>query len=52
VTGIADGTRIQVGGAITHRQRPATAITFLNLEDETACSTSSATSASGKDSDT
>jgi error-prone DNA polymerase len=34
---IPDGTRILVGGAVTHRQRPATAggITFLNLEDET-----------------
>ncbi|WP_370973842.1 error-prone DNA polymerase [Amycolatopsis sp. cg9] len=34
---VADGTRILVGGAVTHRQRPATAggITFLNLEDET-----------------
>jgi error-prone DNA polymerase len=34
---VADGTRILVGGAITHRQRPATAggITFLSLEDET-----------------
>ncbi|WP_344864271.1 error-prone DNA polymerase [Amycolatopsis ultiminotia] len=34
---IEDGTRIRVGGAITHKQRPATAggITFLNLEDET-----------------
>ncbi|MDQ7803584.1 error-prone DNA polymerase [Amycolatopsis sp. A133] len=33
----ADGTRVWVGGAVTHRQRPATAggITFLNLEDET-----------------
>ncbi|MEC3982174.1 error-prone DNA polymerase [Amycolatopsis sp. H20-H5] len=32
-----DGTRVLVGGAVTHRQRPATAggITFLNLEDET-----------------
>jgi error-prone DNA polymerase len=32
-----DGARILVGGAVTHRQRPATAggITFLNLEDET-----------------
>jgi error-prone DNA polymerase len=31
-----DGTRVWVGGAITHRQRPATAsgVTFLNLEDE------------------
>jgi error-prone DNA polymerase len=31
-----EGTRILVGGAITHRQRPATAsgLTFLNLEDE------------------
>jgi error-prone DNA polymerase len=32
-----DGTRVEVGGVVTHRQRPATAsgITFLNLEDET-----------------
>ncbi|MET0736744.1 MAG: error-prone DNA polymerase, partial [Acidimicrobiales bacterium] len=32
-----DGVRVQVGGVVTHRQRPATAsgITFLNLEDET-----------------
>lgn len=31
------GSRIAVGGLVTHRQRPATAsgITFLNLEDET-----------------
>ncbi len=31
------GTRIRVGGVVTHRQRPATAsgVTFLNLEDET-----------------
>jgi error-prone DNA polymerase len=31
------GTRVLVGGLVTHRQRPATAsgITFLNLEDET-----------------
>jgi error-prone DNA polymerase len=37
VTDVPDGTRILVGGAVTHRQRPATAggITFLNLEDET-----------------
>jgi error-prone DNA polymerase len=37
VTGTADGTRIQVGGAITHRPRPTTAsgITFPNLEDDT-----------------
>ncbi|MCD2442165.1 error-prone DNA polymerase [Agromyces sp. SYSU K20354] len=30
------GRRIEVGGVVTHRQRPATAsgITFLNLEDE------------------
>ncbi|HVE62201.1 MAG TPA: error-prone DNA polymerase, partial [Mycobacteriales bacterium] len=38
--GLADvrhGTRVLVGGVVTHRQRPATAsgITFLNLEDET-----------------
>jgi error-prone DNA polymerase len=33
---VEDGTRVLVGGAVTHRQRPATAggITFLNLEDE------------------
>ena len=31
------GRRIEVGGIVTHRQRPATAsgITFMNLEDET-----------------
>ncbi|HEV2779080.1 MAG TPA: error-prone DNA polymerase [Actinophytocola sp.] len=31
------GTRVLVGGAVTHRQRPATAggVTFLNIEDET-----------------
>jgi error-prone DNA polymerase len=29
------GTRILIAGAVTHRQRPATAqgVTFLNLED-------------------
>jgi error-prone DNA polymerase len=34
---MADGARVEVGGVVTHRQRPATAsgITFLNLEDET-----------------
>ncbi|WP_043647936.1 error-prone DNA polymerase [Nocardia thailandica] len=34
---VEDGTRVLVGGAVTHRQRPATAggVTFLNLEDET-----------------
>ena len=34
---VEDGTRVLVGGMVTHRQRPATAagITFLNLEDET-----------------
>jgi error-prone DNA polymerase len=33
---VADGTRILVAGAVTHRQRPATAqgVTFINLEDE------------------
>jgi error-prone DNA polymerase len=33
----APGSRVRVGGVVTHRQRPATAsgITFLNLEDET-----------------
>jgi error-prone DNA polymerase len=37
VAEVEDGTRIWVGGAVTHRQRPGTAggITFLNLEDET-----------------
>jgi error-prone DNA polymerase len=32
-----DKRRIMVGGAVTHRQRPATAggVTFINLEDET-----------------
>jgi error-prone DNA polymerase len=31
------GSRVLVGGAVTHRQRPATAggVTFLNIEDET-----------------
>ena len=31
------GRRVEVGGIVTHRQRPATAsgITFVNLEDET-----------------
>ena len=31
------GTRVVVGGVVTHRQRPATAggVTFFNLEDET-----------------
>jgi error-prone DNA polymerase len=31
------GRRVEVGGVVTHRQRPATAagVTFLNLEDET-----------------
>ncbi|WP_199543031.1 error-prone DNA polymerase [Prauserella sp. PE36] len=34
---IPSGTRIQVGGAVTHRQSPPTAggVTFLNLEDDT-----------------
>ncbi|MGH3897283.1 MAG: error-prone DNA polymerase [Pseudonocardiaceae bacterium] len=33
----SDGQRVLVAGAVTHRQRPATAggATFLNLEDET-----------------
>ncbi|HSL09359.1 MAG TPA: error-prone DNA polymerase [Pseudonocardiaceae bacterium] len=33
----SDGERVLVAGAVTHRQRPATAsgVTFLNLEDET-----------------
>ncbi|MBE9404605.1 error-prone DNA polymerase [Brachybacterium sp. Marseille-Q2903] len=34
---VQDGSRVRVGGVITHRQRPQTAsgITFLSLEDET-----------------
>ncbi|QKT09069.1 error-prone DNA polymerase [Gordonia sp. X0973] len=34
---VADGERVLVAGAVTHRQRPATAsgVTFINLEDET-----------------
>jgi error-prone DNA polymerase len=34
---VEPGTRIRVGGVVTHRQRPSTAggVTFLNLEDET-----------------
>lgn len=34
---VPDGDRVLVGGAVTHRQRPATAAgaTFVNLEDET-----------------
>jgi error-prone DNA polymerase len=34
---VEDGTRVRVGGIVTHRQRPATAagVTFVNLEDET-----------------
>jgi error-prone DNA polymerase len=34
---VEHGVRVLVGGAVTHRQRPATAggVTFLNLEDET-----------------
>ncbi|HEX7166716.1 MAG TPA: error-prone DNA polymerase [Acidimicrobiales bacterium] len=34
---LEDGSRVLVGGIVTHRQRPATAqgTTFVNLEDET-----------------
>jgi len=37
LSAVDDGSRVLVGGVVTHRQRPATAsgITFLNLEDET-----------------
>jgi error-prone DNA polymerase len=37
VSKVDDKTRVLVGGAVTHRQRPATAggVTFLNIEDET-----------------
>lgn len=34
---VRSGTRVLLGGVVTHRQRPATAsgVTFMNLEDET-----------------
>lgn len=34
---VETGTRVEVAGVVTHRQRPATAsgITFMNIEDET-----------------
>lgn len=34
---VEDGTRVEVGGLVTHRQRPGTAggVTFFSLEDET-----------------
>jgi error-prone DNA polymerase len=34
---VPDGKRVLVAGAVTHRQRPATAggVTFVNIEDET-----------------
>ncbi|MDH4171512.1 MAG: error-prone DNA polymerase [Acidimicrobiia bacterium] len=34
---VPDGTKVEVAGVVTHRQRPATAggTTFINLEDET-----------------
>jgi len=34
---VTSGTRVLVGGVVTHRQRPGTAggVTFINLEDET-----------------
>ena len=34
---VPDGTRVLIAGAVTHRQRPATArgVTFVNIEDET-----------------
>ena len=37
LAGIEPGTRVLVGGVVTHRQRPATAggTLFVNLEDET-----------------
>jgi len=37
LAGVEDGARVLIGGAVTHRQRPATAggVTFLNIEDET-----------------
>ena len=37
LAGAPDGSRVEVAGIVTHRQRPATAegVTFLGLEDET-----------------
>ncbi|MET9629039.1 error-prone DNA polymerase [Lentzea sp. NPDC006480] len=37
LSSVEPGTRVLIGGAVTHRQRPATAggVTFLNIEDET-----------------
>lgn len=37
LTTAESGRRLEVGGVVTHRQRPATAagVTFLNIEDET-----------------
>lgn len=37
LVGVEDGRRVEVGGVVTHRQRPGTArgVTFLSLEDET-----------------
>ena len=37
LAGVEAGSRVLVGGVVTHRQRPATAggTTFVNLEDET-----------------
>ena len=37
LSSVEAGSRVRVGGVVTHRQRPATAsgVTFLNLEDET-----------------
>ena len=34
---VPDGSRLLIAGAVTHRQRPATAqgVTFMNIEDET-----------------
>lgn len=34
---VEPGTRLRIGGVVTHRQRPSTAggVTFLNIEDET-----------------
>ncbi|GLZ30392.1 error-prone DNA polymerase [Lentzea sp. NBRC 105346] len=37
LSSVEPGMRVLIGGAVTHRQRPATAggVTFLNIEDET-----------------
>lgn len=49
---VPDRSRVLVGGAITHRQRPATAggVTFITSKTKPECSTSSSPQAAGNDS--